>query len=227
MNLTEQQKRIIIQVVNVFETGTVTGKYGAVVVYPDGPGKIRQVTFGRSQTTEYGNLKELIQMYIDKGGARAAELRPYLPKFGVTPLADDMEFRQLLQDAGKNDPIMKNVQDEFFDLRYFQPAMKWMDINGMVLPLSALVIYDSHVHSGSILPFLRQKFPATVPAKGGDERAWIQQYVNARHEWLANSSDTLLQKTVYRMKCFENEMARNNWDLSMLPVIANGIPVNG
>lgn len=227
MNLTDKQKTIIVQVVNVFETGTVTGKYGAVVVYPDGPGKIRQVTFGRSQTTEYGNLKDLIQMYIDNGGVKANELRPYLPKFGVTPLADDMVFRQLLEDAGKNDPIMKRVQDEFFDLKYFQPAIKWMDINGMVLPLSALVIYDSYVHSGSILSFLRQKFPATVPAKGGDERTWIQQYVNARHQWLANSSDSLLQKTVYRMQCFENEMARNNWDLSILPIIANRVPVNG
>ena len=227
MNLTEKQKKIIVQVVNVFETGTVTGNYGAIVVYADGPNKMRQVTFGRSQTTEFGNLKDLVQMYVSRGGTFAPQLSPYIPKIGVTPLADDKVFQQHLKDAGKNDPLMKTVQDEFFDLKYFQPAMKWMDINGMILPLSALVIYDSHVHSGSILLFLRQRFPASVPAKGGDEKTWIQQYVNARHDWLANHSDAILRKTVYRMQCFKAELARNNWDLSQLPIMANGVPVIG
>lgn len=227
MNLTDKQKSIIVQVVNVFETGTTTGNYGAIVVYADGPNNMRQVTFGRSQTTEYGNLKDLVQMYVSRGGMYASQLSPYIPRITVTPLADDKVFQQHLKDAGKNDPLMKTVQDEFFDQKYFQPAMKWMDTNGMTLPLSALVIYDSHVHSGSILMFLRQRFPASVPAKGGNERDWIQQYVNARHDWLATHSNDILRKTVYRMQCFKNEIARNNWDLGMLPVIANGVPVSG
>jgi chitosanase len=80
MNLTAQQKRICEQVINVFETGSVQGDYSTISIFPDGPGKIRQVTYGRSQTTEYGNLDELIQMYVDANGTHGNELRPYLEK---------------------------------------------------------------------------------------------------------------------------------------------------
>jgi len=59
---------------------------------------------------------------------------------------------------------MRQVQDVFFDKRYFQPAMTWADSNGFALPLSALVIYDSFVHSASILGFLRKRFPEEPPA---------------------------------------------------------------
>jgi len=227
MNLTEKQKRICIQVVNVFETSSIQGDYGNITVYPDGPNKMRQVTFGRSQTTEYGNLEELVEMYVDSGGIYSAQLKPYLPKIGVTPLADDKIFQQYLKDAGKNDPLMKQVQDEFFDKRYFKPAMAFMDQNGFTLPLSALVIYDSQVHSGGILSFLRKRFPAKTPVNGGDEKTWIIQYVDTRRDWMANHSDTLLRKTVYRMDCFKREIVRNNWDLSIVPINANGMNVNG
>ena len=227
MNLTEKQKRICIQVVNVFETSSIQGDYGNITVYPDGPNKMRQVTFGRSQTTEYGNLEELVEMYVDSGGIYSAQLKPYLPKIGVTPLADDKIFQQYLKDAGKNDPLMKQVQDEFFDKRYFKPAMAFMDQNGFTLPLSALVIYDSQVHSGGILSFLRKRFPAKTPVNGGDEKTWIIQYVDTRRDWMANHSDALLRKTVYRMDCFKREISRNNWDLSIVPINANGMNVNG
>lgn len=225
MNLKENQKSIIVQVVNVFETGTTTGNYGAIVTYADGPGKIRQVTYGRSQTTEYGNMKELIQMYVNEGGMFGPQLQPYLPKIGVTPLVDDGAFKQLLKDAGKQDPLMAKVQDDFFDKRYFDPAMHWMDVNGFVLPFSALVIYDSYIHSGSILGFLRKRFPESPPAKGGNEQKWITEYVDTRRNWLANHSNAILQKTVYRMDCFKSEIAKGNWNLTMLPIMANGVQV--
>ena len=45
------------------------GKYGAISIFEDGPNDIRQITYGRSQTTEYGNLRELVQMYVEAGGA--------------------------------------------------------------------------------------------------------------------------------------------------------------
>ena len=69
---------------------------------------------------------------------------------------------------------MQRIQDDFFDKRYFQPAMQWADTNEFTLPLSALVIYDSFIHSGSILDFLRKRFPEVPPAKGGNEKTWIQ-----------------------------------------------------
>ena len=65
MNLTPQQKSICEHVINVFETGSVAGDYSAIALFADGPHGERQVTYGRSQTTEYGNLRELVQMYVD------------------------------------------------------------------------------------------------------------------------------------------------------------------
>lgn len=227
MQLTAQQKRICEQVINVFETGKIEGDYGALVTLADGPHGIRQVTYGRSQTTEYGNLEELVQMYADANGMFSAQLRPFIVKIEVTPLADNAEFKQLLRDAGRKDPVMQQIQDEFFDNRYFRPAMQWADANEFTLPLSALVIYDSFIHSGSILGFLRKRFPEVPPAKGGDEKTWIKQYVNVRHKWLANHTKKILQGTVYRTNCFKREIARDNWDLSQLPINANGVKVSG
>jgi chitosanase len=83
------------------------------------------------------NLDELIQMYVDANGTHSSQLRRYLERIGVTALVDDSQFKQLLRDAGKNDPKMRQIQDEFFDKRYFQPAMAWPDQNGFTLPLSA------------------------------------------------------------------------------------------
>ncbi len=226
MNLTEQQKRLCEQVINVFETGSTAGNYSTIAIYHDGPHKMRQVTYGRSQTTEYGNLEELVQMYVEAKGSYSSQLQPYLDQIGVTPLADDSQFKKLLREAGKNDPVMRRVQDEFFDQRYFQPAMAWADRNGFTMPLSALVLYDSFIHSGSILGFLRKRFQEVPPAQGGDEKTWIRQYVEVRHHWLATADNTDLHATVYRTQCFKVEIARDNWDLSQLPINANGVEVS-
>jgi chitosanase len=87
-----------------------------------------------------------------------------------------------------------------------------------------LVIYDSYVHSGGILSFLRRRFITAVPASGGNEKEWINNYVEVRQSWLANHSNPVLRKTVYRTHCFQEQMIRNNWDLSK-PVVANGITI--
>jgi chitosanase len=145
----------------------------------------------------------------------------------VTSLVDNKEFKQLLRDAGRKDFVMQRTQDEFFDRRYFQPAMQWADANKFTLPLSALVIYDSFIHSGSILDFLRKRFPEVPPAKGGDEKTWVKQFVDVRHTWLANHPRPVLQGTVYRTRCFKREIARDNWDLSQVPINANGAKVFG
>src|SRR5947207_779965 len=81
-----EQKRLCEQVINVFETGSIQGDYSAISIFHDGPHGIRQVTYGRAQTTEYGNLEELVQMYVEANGAFSNQLRPFVAKIGVTPL---------------------------------------------------------------------------------------------------------------------------------------------
>ncbi len=94
--------------------------------------------------------------------------------------------------------------------------------NGFALPLSGLVIYDSYIHSGGIPAFLRRRFPASPPAKGGDEKEWIVQYLEVRLSWLANHSRPILQKTIYRVKNMLTAVNAGDWELSR-PFIANGI----
>lgn len=224
--LTETQKLICERVINVFETGTVDGKYGAISIYHDGPHGIRQVTYGRSQTTEYGNLQELVQMYVEDGGLFASALKPYVDRIGLTPLVDDKTFRGLLQRAGDEDQTMRDTQDAFFDKRYFRPALSWAEAGGFQLALSVLVIYDSFIHSGSILKFLRARFEEKPPVAGGDEKIWIKQYVDVRDEWLANNSNPDVRPSAYRTKDLMREIANGNWDLDILPIMANGTKVD-
>ena len=152
LDLSEGQRRICERVINVFETGTLEGKYGAISIFHDGPGRIRQITYGRSQTTEYGNLRQLVQMYADANGTFSARLRPFIDKIGRTALVDDDTFKDLLRRAGNEDPIMRTTQDLFFERRYFQPALSWARSNGFTRALSMLVIYDSFIHSGRSSP---------------------------------------------------------------------------
>lgn len=223
-------KSKIESVVNVFESGSTDGKYATLVKYKDytDPAtktNIAQITYGRSQTTEFGNLKGLIQMYVAANGLHANELMPYMNRIGRKPsLCSDNTFCSVLINAAKNDPVMKTCQDDFFESYYFLPAQGWFQQMGFTLPLSLLVIYDSHIHSGCIPGFLRKRFPEKPPVKGGDEKAWIKQYVDVRHQWLKTHTKKILQGTVYRTQCFKNAIQHDNW-LLLKPLKANGVSI--
>ena len=226
MQLSATQKRLMERIINVFETGSEDGDYSNISIYHDGPHDIRQITYGRSQTTEYGNLRRLVQDYVNAGGQFSQQLRPYADRVGSSPLTDNAEFKNLLRRAGREDPVMRRTQDRFFDEVYFRPAMRWADQNGFVLPLSGLVIYDSIIHSGSVLWVIRNMFPESPPAAGGNEKAWTKAYVNARHRWLRSHPRPAVQDTIYRTQCFKREVQRENWDLNQMPVNANGTQVS-
>lgn len=219
------KKNKIQSILNVFETGSLKGDYTNISIFKDGPGNIRQITYGKSQTTEWGNLKKLIELYVKMNGNYSTFFRPYLSKIGVVSLVDDKAFINKLKSAG-SDPIMLEAQDKFFDDIYWKPAMKFVNDNQFTLPLSALVIYDSFIHSGGILPFLRKRFSATTPANKGDEKKWIKQYLIARQEWLANHSRPILRSTTYRTKNMLAAIKENNWNLDK-PFYANGIVAQG
>lgn len=223
-------KNKIEDIINVFESGSINGNYATLVKYKDytDPAthiNIVQVTYGRSQTTEFGNLKSLVKMYVEAYGQFAPELEPYLNRIGRKPsLSTDKTFCDALINAGKKDPIMRTCQDEFFDSYYFLPALSWFNQMGFTLPLSLLVIYDSEVHSGGVPDFLRKRFPEKPPVKGGDEKTWIKEYVDVRHHWLRTHSKKILQNTIYRTQCFKTQIQNDNWNL-MQTVRANGINV--
>lgn len=213
----------INEVLNVFETSSKSGKYDGYVEYVDFTYKgdnYRQITYGRSQTTEFGNLKRLLEMYVNANGKFKNEIKPYIPKVGVIQnnipqsLNDDEEFEILLKKAAREDEIMRDTQDVFFDRYYFQPALAWFIHHKFTFPLSLLVIYDSFIHSGGIFSFLRQRFKEVPPSLGGNEKEWIKEYVDTRHDWLKNHIKPVVRASKYRTQTLKQLITDDNWDLS-------------
>lgn len=217
--ITPTIKTKIENIVTVFENGGfVEPNYGLLKVYQDGR-KVRgiktfQITYGVRQTTEQGSLADLIELYCATIGAKyASELRKFLPQIGVKPLYSNGAFKRLLIAAG-DDTVMKKCQDVFFENTYWKPAKNWFDVYGFTLPLSMLVIYDSQIHSGGILQFLRNRFKEMPPKFGGNEKEWVTEYVKTRDEWLEFNDDKTLRITDYRTDCFLEQIRIGNWMLT-------------
>lgn len=203
----------IKQIIRCFETGKIVGAdYGKLTILPDGPNQIKQITYGASQTTEFGRLSLLINMYVDEPKAKfAVQLREFRNRIGKHPsLHTNQNFLDLLEKAG-DDPVMQAVQNRFFNMYYMQPALQWFSNNKFTLPFSLLVIYDSHIHSGSILSKLRNQFTEKVPVNGGDEKKWITSYVQVRDKWLEESSSKVIANSDYRTDSFIYAIRQNNW----------------
>lgn len=225
--ITPPIKKKIQEIVSVFETSSKKPRYDILVVMADGPGRCLQITYGKHQTTEYGNLKTLVSMYCGAGGKYANELKHYIGIIGVKPLCDHHHFKSLLKKAGE-DEVMQKTQDSFFDEYYWNPALKFFLRNNFSLSLSMAVIYDSYIQSGSILDFLRARFGEKTPINSGNEKRWITAYTSVRDKWLEGHSNKLLVASDYRTDCLLEQIKNNNWDLSQ-PVVCkfnSGNPKN-
>lgn len=218
------KKQKIQSIVNVFETGSIKGGYGNISIYKDGLNfTVKQITYGKSQTTEYGKLKDLIKLYVDKCGIHSSYFKQYIDIIGKKSLCENKEFIIKLREAG-NDPVMIESQDLFFDEHYWEPAMKFCNTSKFETPLGGLVIYDSYIHSGSILSFLRNRFAEKVPAAGGSEQKWVEDYLTVRKKWLENHTIPILRKTVYRVNNMLASVSAKDWEL-IKPFNANGVSV--
>jgi len=216
----------IRQVLSVAETGKPEWNPSAVYVYSDDnrftPAH-KQVTLSIGFTEGGGNLKKVLQRYVDKGGKTS--FGTYIPTLGTGPTrANDSTFIALLKAAG-TESVMVEAQKECFEEMYLGPAFKWAEQYAFTLPLSFLVIADSYLHSGSMLGFLMAKFPEKKPSAGGNEKKWITDYLAARHSWLKNHSNKILNGTVYRADCYMREASKDNWDLTGPGLVMNGTPI--
>lgn len=213
----------IRRVLSVAETDKPEWNPSEVFKYNDGPDQTPQWTLSIGFTEIGGNLKPVIERYLEHGGTLAIQFAPYLAVLGHKHITDPT-FKMLLEDAGK-EPAMVQAQREIFDERYLSPAFEWAKRFGFTQPLSFLVIADSFLHSGSMLAFLMNKFPEKKPVDGGSEQPWINAYLHARRGWLAGHSNQILRGTVYRVDCYTREIARNNWNLEKTPVNMHGTEV--
>jgi len=222
--ITELQKKAAQAIVNIFETSHPLGDYGLVTLLPGDSGHL---TYGRSQTTlASGNLYLLIKAYCEAEDAGfAAMLSGYLERLADRDLTldNDMEFRRLLRDAGE-DPVMYDVQDQFFDRVYWDPSVASATAIGLGTALGTGVVYDSRVHGswGRIRNRTNERY-GSVSDVG--EETWITNYVQERRDWLANHSNELLHRTVYRMDALRQLIDAGNWELA-LPFYVRGILID-
>lgn len=213
--------RIFRRFLNLAEndSGSPETDYGAVYVYRDGSGGRRQVTLGRGFTDDGGNLKKVVARYLDRGGEWTALFASRLDKFGQGVLAEDHEFISALKKAAV-EPAMQAAQDEVFNEVYLNPALQWADLHGFHEVLSAGVIVDSFLHSGSMLGWLMEKFPDRKPCDGGDERHWIAAYCTARLRWFERATGAL-HTCQFRPQFFLDQIGKGNWDLAC-PLVVKG-----
>jgi chitosanase len=221
MSLTATQRRTLQAIVNVFETGDVLGDYGQVTVIAGDTGHL---TFGRSQTTlGSGNLHVLIKQYCGNAGARfGRQLAPVLPAMEARDVAldRDRKLHNVLR-ASADDTVMRDTQDEFFDAKYFQPAMRAADRDGIREPLGRAVVYDSFVHGS--WPLIRERVDGTPATRG--ERVWITEYVTRRRDWLATHRRPDLRATVYRMDALGRLIELGAWGLE-LPLVVRAAEIS-
>lgn len=215
-------KKKIISIVNCFEMGTPYIQYAQTSFLNDGPKGIKQYTQSYGATEFGGNLKKLVALYVENHGIYAKELTPYIERIGKMPsLVGDKNFIELMKKASIEDEIMRDAQDTLYENTYFLPAEKWAENANFDEPLSHLVVFDSFLQSGSILKFLRNRFPETLD----NEKEWVSAYAKTRYDWLRNHSNKHIKNSAYRMKDILKIINDDDWDLDR-PVSANGIIVH-
>lgn len=222
--LTGTQARTAKAIVNLFETGHVLGDYGQVTVLQDDPGRL---TYGRSQTTlTSGKLEELLRQYAGNPGARfGLAISAWLPAIAAQgeELDTNSRLHNLLR-ACADDPVMRETQDRFFDVGFWQPAVRAASKLGIRSALGTAVVYDSMVH-GSWAKLRGDADQAFGSLDQIGEQDWIRGYVSTRRRWLATHSIAILRSTVYRMDAFQRLIDLNQWGLA-LPLVVRGAEIS-
>lgn len=212
--LSATQKRTAQAIVNIFETGVVLGMYGQVTLIDHDSGHL---TFGRSQTTlGSGGLGRLIGAYCDNAGARfGARLKSYLPALRDRDfsLDHDSRLKNLLR-ATADDPIMRDIQDSFFDAAYWKRAEAEALRMAIRSPLGIATVYDSFVH-GSWEPLRDQTIARVGTVAQAGEPQWIEAYIAARRAWMASHARPDIRATVYRMDALGGLARHGHWALEL------------
>src|SRR5262249_35714899 len=154
-------------------------------------------------------------------GARfAAQIGGLLPRVQQvdTTLDQDVTAKALLQQAAREDPVMRQAQDQFFDENYLAPALRDAESFGITLPLVQTLVYDSHIQGGWFT--LKDRIG---PVGQRREEDWAQSYIPLRRGWLL-SLNPPLPNTVYRMDSFSALVTQARWTLP-LPLTVHGITI--
>ena len=191
----ERQIAIEDKVVSIFENSTPLIQYAFIANLNDGRG----YTAGRAGfTSGTGDLLEVVKAYQTLASDNV--LVKYLPALllvngsasvaGLEGLPQDWELA-----AG--DARFVAAQDSVNERLYRQPARQLAALLGLRLPLSRLAIYEAGIQHGygedsDSITKIAERVSAAVagtPAKGVDEKKWLQSFLTERRKTLLNPAD--------------------------------------
>lgn len=190
-------------IIHCFETSKIKPDFDEVAVFHDGPGGIKQLTFGSHQFTDAsGSLDRVVEKiislceisYNDAPWVKVLKNRLPTLKRGTTAsiqaIADDMEFRMALIQSAKT-PEGQQAQLQVYDELYVQPAVLACAGSGWESALSLTTVLDSMTHGGWRM--IRDLIKVDL-----SEKRWIASYLIRRSNYLTNHPRQILKKTACR-----------------------------
>jgi len=183
------------KIVSIFENSTPLIQYAFIANLNDGRG----YTAGRAGfTSGTGDMLEVVKAY--KALAPDNILAKYFPALLlVNGSASVAGLEGLPQDwaLATGDARFIAAQDSVNERLYRQPARQLAGVLGVKLPLSRLAIYEAGIQHGygddfdSVNKIAERASVAVAgtPAKGVDEKKWLQAFLTERRNDLLNPAD--------------------------------------
>ena len=194
--LSPGQKARADMLISIFENSSLSLQYGYIEDLHDGRG----YTAGRSGfCSGCGDLLLVAERY--KRLKPGNPLGKYLPRLReLAGLASDstagLDGFSEAWTLAADDKLFRAAQDAVSDDLYYLPALKSARSLGLKKDLSKAALYEAAIQHGigndsDGLPALIARASKIVkaPAAGGDERAWLGQFLKIRKATLANASD--------------------------------------
>ncbi|MFG2036721.1 chitosanase [Dactylosporangium sp. NPDC048998] len=178
-----QKKDIAMRIVSSAENSTLdwTAQYSYIEDIHDGRGYTGGIVGFCSGT---GDMRAVVERYTAAvPGNRLAAYLPALKRVNGSASHDGLDPNFTADwRAAAADPAFRAAQDAERDRLYFNPALSQAKQDGLRI-LGQFVYYDAIVmHGANGLAKLRRTAAAQVPppARGGDEAAYLEAFLNAR-----------------------------------------------
>lgn len=201
VGLSPAQKLRADMLISVFENSTLELQYAYAENLHDGRG----YTAGRAGfCSGCGDLLLVAERYAKlKPGNALAKFLPRLRE--LARLASDstkgLTGFPAAWAAAAGDPLFRGAQDAVSDELYYLPALAYAGQLGLVKDLSRIALYEASIQHGlgadpDGLPSMIQKASkaAKPPAAGGDEKAWLNEFLKVRRAALAHAADPATRK---------------------------------